>query len=164
MRQVPWLKIVRMNPASREQNQELFVRRTRSGQAQTGAQGAFHLILVTLLLVLVPHGMLHRETVCLLLFKDKIIHFEATELSPQKVHSQEPVSPVDLSVTSGRTVRTSLGSSLPPAQFESEGTGSAKSELDLKDEYIISSFDNELNLTNNYYEYEQGQKEVIVKG
>ena len=65
---------------------------------------------------------------------------------------------MDLSVHSGRTVRTSLGSSLPPAQFQSEGTGSAKSELDLKDEYIVASIDNELNLTKYYYEYEQGQK------
>ena len=29
---------------------------------------------------------------------------------------------------------------------------------------IIASFDNDLNLTNDYYEYEQGQKEIIVKG
>ena len=62
---------------------------------------------------------------------------------------------MDLSVTSGRTVRTSLGSSLPSAQFQREGTGLVKSEIDLKDAYIIASFYNEMNLMNDYYEYEQ---------
>ena len=40
----------------------------------------------------------------------------------------------------------------------------AKSELNLEDKYNIASFDNDLILTNDYYEYEQGQKEIIVKG
>ena len=34
---------------------------------------------------------------------------------------------------------------LPPAQLQSEGYGTAKGELDLKDEYNIASFDNDLN-------------------
>ena len=64
-----------------------------------------------------------------------------------------------------KTVRTSLESSLPEAQLQREGTGTAaKSELDLEDKYNIASFDNDLILTNDYYEYEQGQKEIIVKG
>ena len=86
-----------------------------------------HDTLLTLLLVLVTHGRPHWGTVCLLPFKGRIIPFEASELSPQKVHSQEPASPVDHSVIPGRTVLTSLGSSLPQAQLQSEGTGTAKS-------------------------------------
>ena len=69
-----------------------------------------------------------------------------------------------ISVISGRPVRTSLESSLPEAQLQSEGSGTAKSELDLEDKYNIASFDNDLILMNDYYEYEQGQKEIIVKG
>ena len=75
MRQVPWLMTARMNSSSREQTQELFVRRTRSDQAQTGTWHVIHLILVTLLLV--PHRMLHRGTGCLLLFKDMIKGYRA---------------------------------------------------------------------------------------
>ena len=70
---------------------------------------------------------------------------------------------MDHSIISGRPVRTSLESSLPEEQLQSEGTGTAKSELDLEDKYNIASFDNDLILTNDYYEYEQGQKEIIVK-
>ena len=54
-----------------------------------------HDTLLTLLLVLVTHGRPHWGTVCLLPFKGRIIPFEASELSPQKVRSQEPASPVD---------------------------------------------------------------------
>ena len=104
--------------------------------------------------MLVTHGRPHRGTVSLLPFKDRIIPFEASELSQQEVHFQEPASPVDHSVISGRPVRTSLESSLPEAQLR---------ELDSEDKYNIASFDNDLILTNDYYEYEQGQKEIIVK-
>ena len=64
MRQVPFLMTVRMNLRSREQSQELFVRRTRSDRSQTRTRHVTHLILVTLLLVLVTHGRPHRGTVC----------------------------------------------------------------------------------------------------
>ena len=148
---------VKLNPGSREQSQELFVATDHKQKHVT------HLILVTLLLVLVTHGRPHRGTVCLLPFKDRNIPFEASELSQQEVHFQEPASPVDHSVISGRPVRTSLESSLPEAQLQSEGTGTVKSELDLEDKYNIASFDNDLILTNDYYEYEQGQKEIIVE-
>ena len=123
-----------------------------------------HDTLLTLPLVLVTHERPHWGTVCLLPFKGRNIPFEASELSPQKVRSQEPASPVDHSVIPGRTVLTSLGSSLPQAQLQSEGTGTAKSELDLEDKYKIASFDNDMILTNDYYGYEQGQKDNIVKG
>ena len=139
-------------------------RAVRSDRSQTATRHVTHLTLVTLLLVLVTHGRPHQGTVCLLPFKDRIIPFEASELSQQEVHFQEPASPADHSVISGRPVRTSLKSSLPEAQLQSEGTGTAKSELDLEDKYNIASFDNDLILTNDYYEYEQGQKEIIVKG
>ena len=103
-----------------------------SDRSQTATWHVTHLILVTLLLVLVTHGRPHRGTVCLLPFKDRIIPFEASELNQQKVHFLEPASPVDHSVISGRPVRTSLESSLPEAQLQSEGTGTAKRELDLE--------------------------------
>ena len=138
-------------------------RAVRSDRSQTATRHVTHLILVTLLLVLVTHGRPHRGTVCLLPFKDRIIPVEASDLSQQEVHFQEPASPVDHSVITGRPVRTSFESSLPEAQLQSEGTGTAKSELDLEDKYNIASFDNDLILTNDYYEYEQGQKEIIVK-
>ena len=141
---------MKMNPGPRA---------VRNDRSQTATRHVTHLTLVTLLLVLVPH----RGTVCLLPFKDRIIPVEASELSQQEVHFQEPASPLDHSVISGRPVRTSLESSLPEAQLQSEGTGTAKSELDLEDKYNIASFDNDLILTNDYYEYEQGQKEIIVK-
>ena len=133
-------------------------RAVHSDRSQTATRHVTHLTLVTLLLVLVTHGSPHREQ-----FASRIIPVEASELSQQEVHFQEPASPVDHSVISGRPVRTSLESSLPEAQLQSEGTGTAKSELDLEDKYNIASFDNDLILTNDYYEYEQGQKEIIVK-
>ena len=119
MRQVPWRMTVRVNPGSREQSHELFVRRTRSDRSQTATRHVTHLILVTLLLVLVTHGGPHRGTVCLF-FKDRIIPFEASELSPQEVHFACG------SFSHFRKVRTLLGRSLPPAQLQSEGTGMAK--------------------------------------
>ena len=121
---------MRMNPGSREQSQELFVRRTRSDRSQTGTRHVTHLILVTLLLVLVTHGRPHQGTVCLISFKDRIIPFEASELSPQEVYFACG------SFSHFRKVRTLLWSSLPPAQLQSEGVGTAKSELGLEDKYI----------------------------
>ena len=63
MRQIPWRMLVRMNPGSREQSQELFVRRTRSDRSQTGTWHVTHLIIVTLQLVLVTHGRPNQGTV-----------------------------------------------------------------------------------------------------
>ena len=51
----------------------------------------------------------------------------------------------------------------PHIAWEQPST-TAKSELDLEDKYNIASFDNDMILTNDYYEYEQGQKDNIVKG
>ena len=120
MKQVPWRMTVRVNPGSSEQSQELFVRRTRNDRSQTGTRHVTHLILVSLLLVLVTHGRPHRGTFCLLSFKDRVIPFEASELSPQEVHFACG------SFSQFRRVRTLLGGSLPPAQLQSEGTGTVK--------------------------------------
>ena len=75
-------------------------RAARSDRSQTATRHVTHLILVTLLLVLVRHGRPHRGTICLLPFKERIIPFEASELSQQEVHFQEPASLVDHSVIS----------------------------------------------------------------
>ena len=154
MRQAPWRMTVKMRAESRA---------VRSDRSQTETRHVTHLILVTLLFGASNTWKASSGKCLPPSFQRQDYSCRGFRAQPTKVHFQEPASPVDHSVISGRPGRTSLESSLPEAQLQSEGTGTAKSELDLEDKYNIASFDNDFILTNDYYEYEQGQKEIIVK-
>jgi len=97
----------------------------------------------------------------------------ATLSSPQEHRSRssvalslDPVLPVEKARTSGETAPTLFGPRLPPYQeTKRRAESSLCTTLDdnnqlLKDEYFFD-FDR---FTHDYYEYEQGQKHIIVRG
>ncbi|XP_014680270.1 PREDICTED: uncharacterized protein LOC106820250, partial [Priapulus caudatus] len=87
-------------------------------------------------------------------------------------HSQdvvsEPVSPVGSSLTIAETAPIPPGSHPPPLLERSEtasraGAGGKQRTMDsIEDEYYV--VDSDERFTHNYFEYEQGQKDIIVKG
>ena len=94
--------------------------------------------------------------------RDRIIPFEASG-TPHSVEQQsrepslEHVSHVDLSATSGKiALMPTEESRVGPKPLENEQEDCQS----IEDDYTFC-FDN--NLTNDYFEYEQGQKDIIVK-
>ena len=156
---IPSLAIQRTNQGSTKLNPELL--RGRSLRTQRSRS----LLLLSLLFIVLFHPELRdnfRLRQCVssrpfILFQSREAQKQCTEL----------VSPAERPVTCGKTVPTPGPShSTNNQRFNGLDMGNSTDfpKIDIEDEYPIYNFEYDKNrFTHDFFEYEQGQKEIIVK-